>query len=810
MGLSRRRLLKSGAITGLGGLLLARSGSARKKQRSASNSDSDSANTGADSLVRFPGTKLTYQPFTQTFHAPRIMGFASPDVGQAIDPSDGTVRPTANDPGGQFALTPAPGSAQASLGSDEVYHGIAPEYSRANPTHEVANRNDSSPPQPVEPPDCQHLTAEYPWDRFDADETRNQEPWERSDPNDRAGEVHYTMELRNSRHEWAPGVITDILAYRDATTGDLGNAPPEDPVAIDSTDPDSPRLSPTGEFPAPTILARQGQPAVLRVINNIQFRPPQSNVYKPAEASVHLHGDHTPAHSDGYPDFYILPNRTRDYYYPNIGPREHGEAVTETGLSPVEIAEKGNLGSYSLSDLPTTMWYHEHGMDITGYLVSQGLAGFYLIQDDHEMELNKLKDGKRKLPEFYGKQDVPMALMDQVIDLKQEILPYDFLDHNGRLGNVFSVNGKLQPYLEVGRGKYRFRFLNASNARIYHLALAPDKDNLSSVDELAFVQIGQDTWELDTAVERPDFTITMAQRVDVIVDFSKFEVGDVVWLNNVMEQANGRKPKGVDFSEPTPLVKFIVTDQEVDQDITVEAGDKIRCFTEIREEDILATRYFKFERRNGAWQINHQFFSPRKTNVTPILNSAERWIFQNKSGGWWHPVHIHLEGHEIQKYNGIPKRLPNGKINPDFPPGYVNNVDVSVLEDNGETEFLMKFRTFTGPFVFHCHNLEHEDMRMMHVFDPRPAEEPSLNDGSRPHNSDFSSDDVSTYAEVSGMVDNETTEFEDPLLFDSDGDVELLEDRNVGFPDGQDFPNPPKGQIDPGPPGPDAPDNHDD
>ena len=146
MGLSRRRLLKSGAITGLGGVLLARSGSARKKQRSASNSDSDSANTGADSLVRFPGTKLTYQPFTQTFHAPRIMGFASPDVGQAIDPSDGTVRPTANDPGGQFALTPAPGSAQASLGSNAVYHGIAPEYSRANPTHEVANRNDSSPP----------------------------------------------------------------------------------------------------------------------------------------------------------------------------------------------------------------------------------------------------------------------------------------------------------------------------------------------------------------------------------------------------------------------------------------------------------------------------------------------------------------------------------------------------------------------------------------------------------------------------------------------------------------------------------------
>jgi FtsP/CotA-like multicopper oxidase with cupredoxin domain len=441
-------------------------------------------------------------------------------------------------------------------------------------------------------------------------------------------------------------------------------------------------------------------------------------------------------------------------------------------------------------------------MDITGYLVSQGLAGFYLIQDDHEVEMTKLKNGKRKLPKFYGHQDIPMALMDQVIDLKQEILPYDFFDHNGRLGNVFSVNGKLQPYLEVGPGKYRFRFLNASNARIYQLALAPEDGS-----ELDFVQIGQDSWELDTAVARSDFPLWMAQRVDTIVDFSRFPHGAVIYLNNVMEQDNGRKPKGVDFENPTPLVKFIVNHSIHVDEVTVEAGDPIRCFTEIREDEVMATRYFTFTRRNGAWQINNQFFSPRTTNATPILNSAERWIFQNKSGGWWHPIHIHLEAHEIDKYNGIPKRLSNGKINPKFPAGYVNNVDISVLEPNGETEFLMKFRTFTGPFVFHCHNLEHEDMRMMHVFDPRPAGEPSLNDGNRPHRSDFSADGVSTYFQVSGMVDDEAAF--GPTFFDRKGDRGLLEDRNVGIPE-TDFPDPPAGQIKPGPPDEDAPDNHDD
>ena len=577
MGLSRRKLLKAGAITGVGGLLIGREGLAgrgKRKGRRASNSTSDSDNTGADSLVTFPGTGVTYEPFTQTFELPRILGYESNDVNVAIDSSDGTLKRTPADPGGSNALSPAPGAPGARLGSDAVYHGIAPEYSRANPTHEVANRNNfDGPPEPAEG-DCQHQTAAYPWDQFDHPEdkeARNQEPWERSDPEDRGGEVHYALEIRNSRHEWAPGVVTDILAYRDASGGSLGDADPQDPVA-DPSRPDSPKLSPTGEFPSPTILARQGQAAVIRGTNHIQFRPPKGAGPAPTECSVHLHGDHTPAHSDGYPDFYILPDKSRDYYYPNVGPRDEAMPVLEEGLSPTQIAEYGNLGHYSLSDLPTTMWYHEHGMDITGYLVSQGLAGFYLVQDQHEIELTSTQpDGTRKLPKLYDGQDVPMALMDQVIDLKEQILPYDFFDHNGRLGNVFSVNGKLQPYFRVGKGKYRFRFLNASNARIYHLAMKPAKENAkSSPNELDFVQIGQDTWELDTAVERSDFTIPMAQRVDVIVDFSDFEDDDVVWLNNVMEQRTGRKPKGIDFDDPTPLVKFIVdADIEVDTNITV-------------------------------------------------------------------------------------------------------------------------------------------------------------------------------------------------------------------------------------------------
>ena len=97
---------------------------------------------------------------------------------------------------------------------------------------------------------------------------------------------------------------------------------------------------------------------------------------------------------------------------------------------------------------------------------------------------------------------------------------------------------------------------------------------------------------------------------------------------------------------------------------------------------------------------------------------------------------------------------------------------------------------------------------MMHVFDPRPAGEPSLNDGERAHNSYFSADNVANYREVSGMVESETDDLPE-TFFDKEGDVGILDDRNVGIP-ADDFPESPAGQIDPGPPGPDAPDNHDD
>lgn len=98
----------------------------------------------------------------------------------------------------------------------------------------------------------------------------------------------------------------------------------------------------------------------------------------------------------------------------------------------------------------------------------------------------------------------------------------------------------------------------------------------------------------------------------------------------------------------------------------------------------------------------------------PTLVTMEKWILRNDSGAWWHPIHIHLESHQIIKFNGGPSPL-------DF--SFNNNT--TIVDSGGVVELLMRFRTFKGPFVFHCQNNDYEDMRMVFIFDPRTTPTPS-------------------------------------------------------------------------------------
>ncbi len=416
-------------------------------------------------------------------------------------------------------------------------------------------------------------------------------------------------------------------------------------------------------YPGPTIKVDRNQPIVVRFINELDV-----------ETVIHNHGGHQSAESDNFPNDFIFPSEFRDYCYPNIAPDDED------------------------SEFTSTQWYHDHAMDLTGENVYMGLAAFYLLTDDLEQSL--ILDGVLPAEVF----DIPIVLQDRLFGADAHLI-YDPMDHDGVIGDRFLANGVIQPRFHVERRKYRFRILNGSNARVYALRLSSGQPIL---------QIGNDSWLLPFAVNRPHLLLAPAERADVVIDFSQYSPGDEVFLTNHLTHGvdDGRGPEE-DIDEPedwpqtgTPLVKFIVVGGAAPRrgGASVRPGTPLRPHVPITRDEIVLTRTFEFERSHGAWVINGEFFDPNRDDAAPKLGTAERWFIENGSGGWVHPIHIHLEAQQIQQ------------INEQSPPEHMAAKKDTVLLGDFDAEVFIKFRTFPGRFVFHCHNIEHEDMRMMGVF----------------------------------------------------------------------------------------------
>ena len=426
----------------------------------------------------------------------------------------------------------------------------------------------------------------------------------------------------------------------------------------------TPVLGFDGLYPGPTYKSRVGQPVVVRYQNDME-----------EETSVHLHGGHNPSHSDGFPSFFVFPGQARDYYYANT-------------VSMIN-------GSPNFSESPSTLWYHSHVLDLTDYQVVMGLAGFHLIYDDLEMGL--INSGV--LPN--DPYDIPIAIQDRRFNPDGTIW-FDPLDHDGYVGDIYVLNGKAFPKMTVQRKKYRFRFLNGCAARFIELRLSNGQP---------FIGLGTDTCLYPHAISRNTLLGSPATRADVVIDFT--DAPNELYLENILVQDSGRKPAGklndrVTQVPGVPIMKFEVQGARQPSNATVDVGTALRPFIPIKASEIVATRRFLFNRSQGAWQMNGLFYDPDRADATPTLGQAERWIFENSAGGWWHPVHTHSSLQQIQTIDGATP-----------PPEYRYNIDTSILGGGTTVEAFVRFSTFKGPFAFHCHNNAHEDMRMMMNVDPR-------------------------------------------------------------------------------------------
>lgn len=432
-----------------------------------------------------------------------------------------------------------------------------------------------------------------------------------------------------------------------------------------------------GLLPGPTFIGRVGVPVVVRYYNEL---PADHIGFGSPEISTHLHAAHTPPDSDGFAGDYFSvtksgptlpggPGLFYDYHYPAQPPEGDPRAVTGT------------------------LWYHDHRQDFTAANVYKGLAGFVLAFDD--LDTGDETTGLR-LPGGVGKYDIPLLLQDKKFDASGHLF-FDQFDPEGFLGDQYLVNGKVQPYLNVDARKYRLRLLNGNTTRFFEMYLADEHDR-----DQEFTFIASDGNLLTESLTLKKILLGMAERADIIVDFSRYDPGAKIYLVNRLEQNDPRKPTGKRLYPGIQMLEFRVGNRVDDPS---QIPKKLRELPRINPAVVARTRNFKFERTNGQWAINGRFFDPERADADPARGVPEIWTLE-AAGGWAHPIHIHCDDFRILSINDIPP-----------PPEWSGRKDMMPLLPGDKAKLLVRFTDFTGRYVMHCHNTVHEDHAMMLRFD---------------------------------------------------------------------------------------------
>jgi FtsP/CotA-like multicopper oxidase with cupredoxin domain len=412
-----------------------------------------------------------------------------------------------------------------------------------------------------------------------------------------------------------------------------------------------------GLFPGPTFDVRSGRTAVVEQVNQLEV-----------PTVVHLHGGHTPAASDGWPLDLLNP----------LGGHDHGHMDMSGGDQKMG----SRTYTYPNTQRAAALWYHDHRMDYTAPQVYRGLFGLHLIRDDEE----------DALPLPRGDREIPLIIADRAFAADGSFRYPAAKDGpgvesaymEGVIGDVILVNGAPWPVLEVKAARYRFRILNASNARRYELALDPGQP---------LIQIGSDGGLLGVPIEHDSLVVAPAERFDVIVDFSKYQPGtEVTLLNKLAKDRTGQ------------VMRFRVTGRIAD-DTSIPA--KLSSYAEVPEPAGVVRRKWAFRRGNASghtgWTINGKAFDPELMQAEVKLDQYEIWSFVTDVH---HPVHVHLAPFQVLSRGGKKKPGP-------YDHGWKDTVDIQPAE---VVEVLVRFTAHKGKYLVHCHNLEHEDMAMMAAF----------------------------------------------------------------------------------------------
>ncbi len=419
-----------------------------------------------------------------------------------------------------------------------------------------------------------------------------------------------------------------------------------------------------GSYLGPIIKVDQGEKIRIRFNNAI-----------PEKSIIHWHGLHVPAIMDGHPRDVI--SQGQSYLY--------------------EFEVKNRAGTY---------WYHPHPDQRTGFQVYNGLAGLFIVSDKEEQAAG--------LPA--GEYDVPLVIQDRTFGPDNRLV---YLSGNmmewmtGFLGDQILVNGMPDFTLPVSTGAYRFRLLNGSNSRIYKLARKDDRP---------LVVIGTDGGLLQRPISRPYVFLAPGERLEVWADFSDRPVGfetsmvslpfDAGGMGRGMMMGGGMNgSRGLANGAGFSLFGIKVTRQEKR---TNPLPQRLLEISPPRPDEAVNSgrpRQFYLTMMQMRWSINGRLFQMEEVADDEIvrLGTKEIWEFYNTGGGMMnmmnmpHPIHLHGKQFRVLERSGVRHE------------GYVDEgwKDTVLLMPGEGARILVDFSDYPGMFLYHCHNLEHEDMGMM-------------------------------------------------------------------------------------------------
>jgi FtsP/CotA-like multicopper oxidase with cupredoxin domain len=437
----------------------------------------------------------------------------------------------------------------------------------------------------------------------------------------------------------------------------------------------------------------------------------------------------------------------------------HGLAVdTRNDGGGTVLAQPGERYAYdfSLRNRGSLYWYHPHPHGLTAGQAYRGLFGLIEVSDGDEERLRSALD---LVP---GKSELPLVLQDRRAGTGYAASDIDRM--HGFLGDRALVNGAACAQLDLAARIYRFRVLNGSNARTWRLGW-----RTSDGKPFPFTLIGNDGGLLPRPLKCTDAFLASAERLDILLDMTDLAIGDTLYLETrafdpmhmemaAAAPATAANPAAADHaamghamppsdSAPAaPPVDHAAMGHSTADSAHAEHAAHGGAFPEGSARTLLAMRVrekigyratvptqlsslpeidmsqaterpLRLGFAKGRWRINDRVFAMGETPIEVKRNTVEVWLIRNYFNSMPHAMHLHGFAFEVLERQTSPDAIAALKIDDRGRlPTDAGRKD-TVLVWPGESVRIAV--DFTCPFpgdqtyMFHCHNLEHEDGGMM-------------------------------------------------------------------------------------------------